>query len=246
MSYKDVLFNLTQTQADIQTVCFESGRTTNSCKLLPVSKTVPVDILRFLCEQGHALFAENKVQEMKDKCIALEKNLPLFHFIGHLQTNKIKDCVQYAKLIHSVDRMSLVEALDKELQKLGRSMDILVQVNTSFEASKFGVDPAQALNLVKFISKYDTLKIKGLMTLAVFSDDENKVRPCFRRLKDLRNTIEMEAIENVDMTELSMGMSNDYRIAIAEGSTIVRVGTKIFGKRNTPDSEYWNEETPKT
>lgn len=237
----DALFNLMKIRSEIETKCFSVGRTTNSCRLLPVAKTVSVDVLKSLCEQGHVSFGENKVQEMKSKDIALEKYLPNFEFIGHLQTNKVKDCVKHAKMIHSVDRLSLAEALDKELHRIGTSMDILIQVNTSNEESKFGVTPEEALTLVREVSKFETLKIKGLMTLAIFSDDQMKVRECFKLLKKTRNEIELAGIDRVQMNELSMGMSGDYKIAIEEGSTIVRVGTSIFGKRLTPDSMYWDE-----
>lgn len=192
-------------------------------------------------QAGANLVAENKVQEYKEKAAALA-DLPVErHFIGHLQTNKIKEVIRYVSCIQSVDRLSLVEELDKRLRAGGRHMDILLQVNTSRECSKFGLDPEAVPDFFKQVAQYDTLKIKGLMTIGLFDTDPERVRPCFRLLKSLRDELHRELPATAPPLELSMGMSGDLETAIAEGATIVRVGTAIFGARLYPDQYYWNE-----
>lgn len=164
------------------------------------------------------------------------------HFIGHLQTNKIKDLLKCnVSCIQSLDRLDLAEKLHQRLQFENKTIEVLIQVNTSNEESKFGVHPDNAVALVKQIAEMETLKIKGLMTIGLFSAETEKVRKCFRSLKDLQQQIIALKIPNVEMQELSMGMSGDLETAIAEGATIVRIGTAIFGQRVYPDSYYWNE-----
>lgn len=153
------------------------------------------------------------------------------HFIGHLQTNKVKDVIKYVTCIESVDRIELVEKLDQRLQYEGKSMDIYLEVNTSAEDSKSGVEPDQAIQLLKTIRQYDTIHVKGLMTIGLPSDDPEAIRPCFRTLVDIRNKGQ-EAGVLPDLCELSMGMSHDMETAIEEGSTIIRIGSAIFGNRN--------------
>lgn len=235
------LKNLHRIQSEIKELCLLNGRKENACKLLPVTKTISTNIIEYLCKNKEFLFGENKIQELKMKYETLKPEGALWQFIGHLQTNKVKDCIRFSEMIHSVDRIQLGQALDKELQRQGRSMEILVQVNTSGETSKFGVQPEEALELVNKLRMFETLKIKGLMTLAIFSEDVGKVRSCFRKLKEISEQILCEAPNHVEMKELSMGMSSDYKIAIEEGSTIVRVGQSIFGPRSTPNSYYWHE-----
>ncbi len=233
--------NYISVQQEIIKICQSCGRNPKEVKLMLVSKTVPVDRIQETIDMGHRLFGENKVQELTEKRAQLSDPNVAFHFIGHLQTNKVKKCLEAASLIHSVDRMSLAVELDKQLKKLNKTMDILIQVNTSAEKSKFGVSPESALDLVKEVAPLTTLNIKGLMTLAKFSSQEEEVRPCFKLLKQLAKTIRAADIPSVSMDELSMGMSSDYKIAIEEGSTLVRVGTAIFGERKYSDSYYWPE-----
>lgn len=235
------LEKLISVQKEVRRICIETGQSPDSCRVLPVSKTISAEVLRSLCQSGQISFGENKVQELSLKREALRSFHPEWHFIGHLQTNKVQDCIPEVRMIHSVDRLKLGRILDQHLQKAGRSMEILVQVNTSGEASKFGVSPDQAIHLVRELSQFETLKIKGLMTLAVLSKKTLEVRKCFRLLKTVSTQIQHEAIEGVEMVELSMGMSSDYKTAVEEGSTIVRVGQEIFGPREKPDSYYWNE-----
>src|SRR5690606_9347135 len=161
---------------------------------------------------------------------------------GHLQTNKIKDRLKYGvSCIQSLDRLDLAGKIHQRLQFENKTIEVLIQVNTSFEESKFGVSPDNVIQLVKQVAQLETLKIKGLMTIGLFSAETEKVRKCFRLLKDIQQQIIALNIPNVEMQELSMGMSGDMETAIAEGATIIRVGTAIFGQRIYPDSYYWNE-----
>ncbi|VTP91621.1 YggS family pyridoxal phosphate-dependent enzyme [Sphingobacterium daejeonense] len=239
---EEILRNITLIQERINNACKESGRNPNEVKLLLATKTVPAERIKIALQAGHTLIAENKVQELKEKYEALKEIPHANHFIGHLQTNKIKDLLKYGvSCIQSLDRLDLAEKLHQRLKFENKNMEILIQVNTSFEESKFGVSPNTAVELVKQVAQLETLKIKGLMTIALFSAETKKVRKCFRLLKDIQQQIITLNIPNVEMQELSMGMSGDMETAIAEGATIVRVGTAIFGQRIYPDSYYWNE-----
>ena len=240
---ENIIHNLNVILKRIENACINAGRNPKEVKLLMATKTVSADRIKIALQTGQTLIAENKVQEVKEKYEDL-KNIPhTSHFIGHLQTNKIKDILKYGvQCVQSVDRLDLAEKLHQKLLAEEREMDILIQVNTSNEESKFGVSPENTLDLVKEISTLSTLKIKGLMTIGLFSSDEERVRTCFQLLKSLQQKITNLNLPNVEMKELSMGMSGDLEIAIQEGATIVRVGTAIFGKRIYPDSYYWNEQ----
>lgn len=240
---ENIIHNLNVILKRIENACISAGRNPKEVKLLMATKTVSADRIKIALQTGQTLIAENKVQEVKEKYEDL-KNIPhTSHFIGHLQTNKIKDILKYGvQCVQSVDRLDLAEKLHQKLLAEEREMDILIQVNTSNEESKFGVSPENTLDLVKEISTLSTLKIKGLMTIGLFSSDEERVRTCFQLLKSLQQKITNLNLPNVEMKELSMGMSGDLEIAIQEGATIVRVGTAIFGERIYPDSYYWNEQ----
>lgn len=238
MSIKE---NYDRIKSQIDAACLRAGRSKDTVKLMLVTKTVPLDKLKQTIDFGHFLFGENKVQELYEKKSQLLNVNAQIHFIGHLQKNKIKKCVEYADVIQSVDHLSLAKELNDYLLKINKTKDILVQVNTSNEQSKFGVEPDQAIELIKKISQLSQLKIKGLMTLAKFSSDEDQVRPCFKTLKQIFDTVASMSIPGVSMEELSMGMSSDFEIAIEEGATLIRVGTAVFGKRDTSDSQYWPE-----
>lgn len=235
-------------EANIQTIkrrmeraAISSDRNPEEIKLLLAVKTVPAETIALALGTERTLIGENKVQELKAKYDYLSGRNAEFHFIGHLQTNKIKDVIKYADCIQSVDRLDLVQKLDQRLQQEGRSLDIFMQINTSYEESKFGISPENAVKLAKEIAKYDTLKVKGLMTIGLFSAEMEKVRPSFRLLKQKQLEIQELGLANFDLKELSMGMSHDFETAIEEGATIVRVGTAIFGDRIYPDSYYWDE-----
>lgn len=237
-----ILDNINRIQERIVQACLQNGRDPGEVKLLLATKTVPAARIRVALEAGHTLIAENKVQELKEKYEALKEIPHTHHFIGHLQTNKIKDLLQCnVSCIHSVDRTGLAEKLQQRLEVLDKTMDVLIQVNTSGEESKFGIAPDQAAGLVRQVARLKNLHIKGLMTIGVFSSDTEKVRRCFRMLREIQQEIRAQNIPGTAMKELSMGMSGDLETAIAEGATIVRVGTAIFGQRPTPDSYYWNE-----
>lgn len=234
--------NIRIIQQRINKACMASNRNPQDVKLLLATKTVPAERIEIALRAGQTLIAENKVQELKDKFEYLTTIPHVNHFIGHLQTNKIKDILKYnVSCIHSIDRFDLAEKLHQRLLKENKTMEVLIQVNTSFEESKYGASPTEVLDLVRQIATLNTLQIKGLMTIGILSAEAKKVRQCFQLLKHIQQEIIALHIPQVSMKELSMGMSGDLEIAIAEGATIVRVGTAIFGQRPTPDSYYWNE-----
>ncbi|MDX4973906.1 MAG: YggS family pyridoxal phosphate-dependent enzyme [Flavobacteriaceae bacterium] len=238
----EIIANLNQINNRIEDACKKAGRNPKEVKLLLATKTVPAERIKMALQAGHTLIAENKVQELKEKYEALKEIPHTNHFIGHLQTNKIKDLLKCGvSCIQSLDRLDLAEKLHQRLQFENKTIKVLIQINTSNEESKFGVNPDNAIELVKQVAKLETLKIKGLMTIGLFSAETEKVRKCFRLLKDIQQQIIALNIPNVEMQELSMGMSGDMETAIAEGATIIRVGTAIFGQRIYPDSYYWNE-----
>ncbi|WP_106768841.1 YggS family pyridoxal phosphate-dependent enzyme [Paenibacillus faecalis] len=234
--------NLRTVKQQMELACQASGRKTEDVKLLLATKTVPLEKLQMAMQAGEVLFGENKAQELRDKFPLMQRyNRVEWHFIGHLQTNKVKDVVKYVTLIHSVDRLKLGQALHRQLVNENKTMDILVQVNTSYEESKFGVPPEVALELVEQLSQFETLNIKGLMTIGKLNATNDETRHCFRLLKSIQAEVQERGFPRVDMDVLSMGMSGDFRVAIEEGATIIRVGTSVFGQRYLPDSYYWNE-----
>ncbi|WP_087092967.1 YggS family pyridoxal phosphate-dependent enzyme [Elizabethkingia anophelis] len=238
-----IINNLQNILQRIETACIRSNRSPDEVRLLLATKTVPVNRIKQALVAGSTLIAENKVQELKEKYDDLKEIAHTNHFIGHLQTNKIKDILKYdVSCIQSLDRIDLAEKLQQRLEAEGRTIDVLIQINTSGEESKFGIHPEKALELVKQVSELSALKIKGLMTIGLFSAETDKVRTCFRLLKELQQQIISHNIPGVEMNELSMGMSGDLETAVEEGATIVRVGTAIFGQRIYPDSYYWNED----
>lgn len=228
----DIINNLKIIQNRIDQACTKSGRNPSEVKLLLATKTVSPERIKIALDAGYTLIAENRVQELKEKYNELKNSTHTSHFIGHLQTNKIKDVLKCGvSCIQSVDRYDLAEKLHQKLQSEGKTIDIFIQVNTSGEESKFGVSPENAIELTKKIALLNTLKIKGLMTIGLFSDEMEKVRLCFQTLKRIQLEINELQIENAHISELSMGMSGDLEIAIEEGATIIRVGTDIFGRR---------------
>lgn len=239
---EDILHNLEVIHDRIKKACEKAGRNRDEVRLLLATKTVSPTFIKTALENGQTLFAENKVQELKEKYEELKETPHENHFIGHLQTNKIKDILKYdVACVQSLDRMDLAEKLHQRLLAERKTIEVLIQVNTSNEESKFGVHPDEAVELTRKVSELSTLKIKGLMTIGLFSAETEKVRPCFRLLKNLQQEIIKQNIPHVEMKELSMGMSGDLETAIEEGATIVRVGTAVFGARVYPDSFYWDE-----
>ena len=223
--------NLQNVEENIRQACLRSGRDVSEVTLISVSKTKPVEMIQEAYEYGKREFGENKAQELKEKYEVLPKDIK-WHFIGHLQTNKIKYIIGRTCLIHSVDSLHLAEAIEKECVKRNTHVDILVEVNVAQEASKFGLKLEDTLELVRQISKLEHLHIRGLMTIAPCVEDPEENRSIFRQLKQLSVDIGAKNIDNVDMSVLSMGMTGDYQVAVEEGATHVRVGTGIFGERN--------------
>lgn len=239
---EDILINLQEILDRIEKAAIKSERDPGEIRLLLATKTVPANRIKVALTAGQTLIGENKVQEIKEKYQDLKAILHTNHFIGHLQTNKIKDILKYdISCIQSLDRLDLAVKLHQRLLFEKKTMEVLIQVNTSNEESKFGVSPDKAIALVQEVAQLETLKIKGLMTIGLFSAETEKVGHCFRLLKHLQEQIKALQLPNVEMKELSMGMSGDLETAIEEGATIVRVGTAIFGQRSYPDSYYWNE-----
>lgn len=235
LGFEDIQHNLNAMRARIAAACAHAGRDPSEVRLLPVTKTVDEHRLRLAYAAGVRQMGENKVQEAHEKWQAMADLADLqWCVIGHLQTNKAKLVAEFATEFHALDNLRVAEALDKRLQSLGRSLKVLVQVNTSGEASKFGVEPAQALELVQQLPAFGSLQVCGLMTLALNSSEESQVRPCFALLRQLRDQMQQETPYAGQMRELSMGMSGDFAWAIQEGATTVRVGQAIFGARTAP------------
>lgn len=239
---ESILENLKIILQRIENACLKSNRKPDEVRLLLATKTVSAENIKIAIEAGQTLIAENKVQEVKEKYESLKSIAHESHFIGNLQTNKIKDLLKCdVSCIQSLDRLDLAQKLHQRLLFENKTMEVLIQVNTSNEESKFGIHPDQAIELIQQVSELETLKIKGLMTIGLFSAETEKVRKCFQLLKNIQQKTISLNIPNVEMKELSMGMSGDLETAIEEGSTIVRVGTAIFGQRIHPDSYYWDE-----
>ena len=216
---------------EITEACKRSGRDPKEVTLIAVSKTKPVSMIEEAIEAGQTVFGENKVQELCSKYEVLPKNLS-WHLIGHLQRNKVKYIADKAALIHSVDSLRLAQTIDQEGKKHNRVIPILIEVNVAGEDTKFGVSVEEALPLIEKISVLPNIRVKGLMTIAPFVENPEENRSVFRRLKQLSVDIGDKIMNNVYMDILSMGMTNDYQVAVEEGATMVRVGTGIFGERD--------------
>lgn len=222
--------NLKQLHERIVSAAQAAGRDPATIRLVAVSKTRPVGDVDQAFRAGQQIFGENYVQELTEKAKMVIEPVE-WHFIGHLQSNKVRQIAGLVSMIHSVDRLSLAEEINRQWEKLGSSCDILVQVNISGEATKSGTSEDAALHLVRDIALLPHVRIRGLMTMPPFFDDPEAARPFFAGLKRLSHLIEHEQIPGVAMQELSMGMSGDFEAAIQEGATLVRVGTSVFGAR---------------
>lgn len=225
-------------RARVDDACRAAGRDPGEVYVLPVSKTFGTEVIRDAVDLGMRRFGENKVQEIRDKSEQLADCGIDWVMIGHLQTNKAGVVARLAAEVQSLDRPKLAAALDRHLRAENRVIDVLVQVKTSDEPSKYGLDPQQLVPFLEELAGYPTLRVRGLMTLAINTTDPDTVRGCFRRLRQLRDSA---AALGHDLPRLSMGMSGDFAPAIAEGATEVRIGTSLFGARPYPDSYYWPE-----
>lgn len=199
--------------------------------IIAVTKTLDIATIKQAIENGITDIGENRVQELEQKIDGLQNDVK-YHMIGHLQTNKVKYIIDKVKLIHSLDRISLAREMDKQAKKHNLNIDTLIQVNVAEEKSKFGLPVEEVIPFIENILNLSNIKIKGLMTIAPFTEDENLLRSIFREMKSLQMEIENRNYKEVSLDYMSMGMTNDYKIAIEEGSNMVRIGTGIFGKRN--------------
>lgn len=227
-----------EVQQRVANACRAAGRDPAEVAILPVSKTFGAGVIRAAVALGMRRFGENKVQEIRTKAPQLADCGVEWVMIGHLQTNKARDVARLAAELQSLDRIELAVELDRRLRSTGRRLDVLVQVKTSTEQSKYGLPPAELPAFLDRVAGFDTLRVRGLMTLAIHTRDPAQVRACFARLRELRD---QARARGHDLARLSMGMSGDFELAIAEGATEVRIGTAIFGARPYPDSYYWPE-----
>ncbi|MDD2979198.1 MAG: YggS family pyridoxal phosphate-dependent enzyme [Hespellia sp.] len=225
---KEALENV---EKKIEISCKKGDRSREDVTLIAVSKTKPISVLQEAYDLGIRIFGENKVQELTDKYEALPKDIE-WHMIGHLQRNKVKYIVDKVAMIHSVDSFRLAETIEKEAEKKNCVVNVLLEVNVAGEESKFGLAPDEVLPLIKKIASFSHIKVCGLMTIAPNVENPEENRPYFAKLRKLSVDIMHENIDNTNVSILSMGMTNDYMIAIEEGATMVRVGTGIFGVRD--------------
>jgi pyridoxal phosphate enzyme (YggS family) len=225
----DFSTRLEKVQAEIAAAAKRAGRDPAAIEIVAVSKTQTIDAIRDAMRAGLLLFGENKVQEAARKIAELERGA--WHLIGHLQTNKAKLAVQIFDSIDSVDRLELAEEIDRHAEVFGKTQNVLLQVNVAGESSKFGCTPEAARGLAEAINNLPRLTLRGLMTIAPYTDEPEKSRPHFARLRELRDTIERDS--GLQLPVLSMGMSGDFAVAVEEGSTSLRIGTALFGPRLT-------------
>lgn len=224
--------NISVVKQKIKNACAHSGRSEDDVTLIAVSKTKPLSMLREAYDAGCRDFGENKVQELMDKIPEMPGDVR-WHMIGHLQRNKVKYIVGKVFLIHSVDSLRLAEEISKESVKKGVISSILLEVNVAREDTKFGLEEdTEVISLIREVSKLPNIKIKGLMTIAPYTENQEENRGYFNALKQLAVDINEKNIDNVAMNVLSMGMTGDYEVAVEEGATYVRVGTGIFGERD--------------
>jgi pyridoxal phosphate enzyme (YggS family) len=224
--------NLDHIRGRIAAACVRSGRDPLEVRLVAVSKTKPAAMIEEAAAAGQHLFGESYVQELAAK--AEEVKSPVeWHFIGGLQTNKVKYLLGRVSLIHSVDRLSLAHEIDRQWERIGKTADVLIQVNLGAEETKSGTAEEETFGVVRQVAAYPHLHIRGLMAIPPYLEDPEAVRPFFRRLRQLAGEIAGLNVPGVEMAELSMGMSHDFEVAVEEGATLVRVGTAIFGERST-------------
>jgi len=239
MTARSIASNLQDVRNRIASAALRSGRSAQAVRFVLVTKTIPPDRVREAIRAGATDLGENKVQEELGNAEALAGEDARWSMIGHLQSNKVRDVLRFASEVQSLDRLTLAAELDKRLQQVGRGLDVLVQVNTSGEASKFGLKPEQVAGFLRALTPFASLRPKGFMTLATFTPEETEVRRCFRVLHKIRDRARNDAPRAAALSGLSMGMSGDFPWAIEEGAIIVRVGQAVFGPRSLPDAHYW-------
>jgi len=235
----DIAANFDAVRARIAKACQRAGRDPAAVELVAVSKGHPPEAIEAAAETGHVLFGESRVQEAKAK-IPLCSSRLRWHLIGHLQTNKCRDAVQLFQMIESVDSFKLAEEINKWADKIGKRVPLLLETNIAGEATKFGLKPDQLIAELTQINALPRIEVHGLMTIAPWTPEPEKVRPIFRQLRELKQ--KCEAVLGAPLPHLSMGMSGDFEVAVEEGATIVRIGTALFGPRSTKA----RQETPET
>jgi PLP dependent protein len=235
----NVADNLVAVEARIKAACTRVGRDPSEVRVLPVSKNQGMDLIAEAYEAGIRLFGENKVQEAVEKAKHFADHPDIrWAVIGHLQTNKARHVAALASEFHALGTVKVAAALDTALDDLGRGLDVFLQVNSSGEPQKFGLPPDEVEPFAIALKAYGTLRVRGLMTLAVLSDDQREIRACFERMRDLQRRLQGRDDVAGSYDELSMGMSGDLELAIEYGATTVRIGQAIFGPRPSPD-DYW-------
>ncbi|NLC03715.1 MAG: YggS family pyridoxal phosphate-dependent enzyme [Tissierellia bacterium] len=223
---KENLFNV---EEKIEKSLLKVGRK-DKVELIAVTKTQPIENVKSIIDLGVKNIGENRVQELVQRVEEIGQVVD-YHMIGHLQSNKVKDIIDNIRLLHSLDRMSLVKELNKRSKMRNKVIDVLIQVNVAEEMSKFGFKVSDVIPFIEQVVGYEHIRIKGLMTMAPFTDDELLLRKVFKTMYNLKEDISKRNYQHISMEFLSMGMTNDYEIAIEEGSNMVRVGTGIFGER---------------
>lgn len=223
--------NIKKIYDDIRAAAQKSGRDASRVTLIAVSKRKPPEMIQQAIDAGHRDFGENYIQEAMEKIDILGRESAIWHFIGHLQSNKAKFAVKYFDLIHTVDKVKLAGEINRQARKIGKIQKILLQVNIAQETTKSGAEENEVMNIAKQACQFDNLHVSGLMCMPPFFDDPEDARIYFKRLKQISKNIETLNLPNTAMTHLSMGMSNDFTVAVEEGATLVRVGTAIFGAR---------------
>ncbi|MFA7421288.1 MAG: YggS family pyridoxal phosphate-dependent enzyme [Melioribacteraceae bacterium] len=221
--------NLKKVEEKITATCLKCGRERSEIKLIVVSKTQPIQLISQVLDCGIIHLGENKAQELRDKSELISGDF-FWHYIGHLQSNKIKYVIKSAEFIHSVDTLKLAEEINQKAGQINKRQKVLLEIKTSDEATKFGLSTEKEIfELAEFCLTQKNIELSGLMTMAPYTDDEKVIRDCFIKMRKLKNKFESNGIL---INELSMGMTNDFELAIEEGATMIRIGTAIFGERN--------------
>jgi PLP dependent protein len=231
LSFDYLRENIEIIRNNIRSVCQKCSIEESDITLIGVTKTYEADVMNASIDFGITDIGENKVQEITRKYDDVKEGVR-WHLIGHLQTNKVKYIIDKVDLIHSVDSLKLAEEISRRAAKIGKTAEVLIQVNVASEESKFGIDKAEVFGLIEEISKLPSIRVMGLMNIAPFTEDSEEVRPYFKKMKAIFDEIGKVEYDNVEMKYLSMGMSNDYMVAIEEGANLIRVGTSIYGKRD--------------
>lgn len=223
--------NILNIKENVKNTCAKIGRDPNEIKIIAVTKTVDVDKIKLAIKYGMNCIGENKVQEILEKYDKIDESIE-WHMIGHLQTNKVKYIIDKVHLIHSLDSIKLASEIEKRAERINKTINTLIQINVADEDSKFGIHPSEIDSFINKLLKFKYLKIKGLMTIAPYVENPEDVRNYFKQMKSIFDNLKEKYEENIEMKYLSMGMTNDYLVAIEEGANIIRIGTGIFGERN--------------